>query len=355
MADSAQEKTEQATAKKQTDAAKKGQIAYSKELTGAILFLCGLGTLKAIGDSIYASLSQRVLINFQLPTDAFMTSNPGDYLNSMGSELFGIVAPVFLMAMTLSIVPGLMQTRLQLSPGKMKPDLSKLSPLKGVKKLFSLSSVVTTAQSMVKMALVGIVVWLTIAGAMPTILALSDAPLMHTIGVIVDIIFLMGFRVGAGLLVVAAIDLAYQIWKHKKDLMMSKEDVKEERKKSEGDPKIKAKIKSIQLGMALQRMQQDVKTADVVIRNPTHFAVALKYDRENDCSPKVVGKGRGKMALRIIAIAFEHGVEVVENRPLARELYRSVELGEVIPERLFKAVAAVLAFVFRKRNKKRAS
>ncbi len=352
MADSAQEKTEQATPKKSNDAAKKGQIAYSKEITGAVLFLFGIVTIRGIGDTIFAALSGRLVTNFQLPLNAFSEQDPNDYLASMATEVLSIVGPVFAVAFAITWVPGLLQTKLQLSPSKLKPELGKLNPIKGVKKLFSLNNVVTTIQNLVKMSLVGIVVWVTIAGAMPKILRLSGAPLGEVVDVILDLMFLMGFRVAGGLVAVGIIDTFYRIWKHKKDLMMSKEDVKEERKSSEGDPKIKAKIKSIQLGLALQRMQQDVQTADVVVRNPTHFAVALKYDREAGTSPQVVAKGRGHMALRIIAIAEEAGVEVVENRPLARELYRSVELGEQIPERLFKAVAAVLAFVFKKKQKR---
>ena len=137
--------------------------------------------------------------------------------------------------------------------------------------------------------------------------------------------------------------------------MMSKEDVKEERKKSDGDPQIKARIKQIQREKAMQRMQQDIETADVVVRNPTHFAVALKYDSDISSAPKVVAKGRSKMALHIIEIAKNAGVEVIENRPLARELYRSVRVGAFIPERLFKAVAEVLAYVFQKKNNRHAS
>ncbi len=355
MADSSQEKTEQATPKKVTEAAKKGQIAYSKELTGAILFLSGIAAMKGVGDSIYAALAGRLRTNFALPVHLFRTDDPGTYLTDMGKELFDLVGPMFALAFIMSLAPGLMQTRLVISTQKLKPELNKLNPIQGVKKLFSLTSVINTAQNIVKMALVGLVVWTTIAASMPEILGLADASLLEIVRVIVELVFLMGFRVAAGLLAVGVIDLFYRIWKHKKDLMMSKEDVKEEHRKSEGDPKIKSKIKSIQLKMAMQRMQQEVTTADVVIRNPTHFAVALKYDHTEASSPKVVAKGRGKLALRIIDIAKEHGVEVVENRPLARELYRSVELGDLIPERLFKAVAAVLAYVFRKKNRKLAA
>ncbi|MFT7616425.1 MAG: flagellar biosynthetic protein FlhB [Planctomycetota bacterium] len=351
MADSAQEKTEQATPKKASEAAKKGQIAYSKELTGAVIFLCGIAMIKGVGDSIFAMLSNRLQTSFRLPTESFVTTDPSAFLGSLGAELLGAVGPIFAAAFFITLIPGLMQTKLVLSTKKLEPELSKLNPLKGIKKLFSLNSVVTTIQNLVKMALVGMVVWVTIAGAMPVILKLSGAPLPHIVAETVDLIFLMGFRVAAGLFAVGILDLFYRIWKHKKDLMMSKEDVKEERKKSEGDPKIKAKIKSIQMSLAMQRMQQDVKTADVVVRNPTHFAVALKYDSDANSSPMVVAKGRGHMALRIIKLAEDAGVEVVENRPLARELHRSVEVGEVIPERLFKAVAAVLAFVFKKKNK----
>ncbi len=356
MAESGQEKTEQATPKRREEAAGKGQVGYSKEVSSATLFLGGLVVLKMAGDSLVHALTGKISASFRLPIDIFPDADPAAYLAETATDFFLLLMPVFVVAIVSILGPGLMQTGLKMATKKIKPELTKLNPLTGIKRIFSQESLISTLQSLFKMILVGIVCWITVQGQFDRLMALADAPLNHIVLTIIDVLFLMSFRVAAGLMLIGIIDIFYRRWKLTKDLMMTKEDVKEERKKAEGDPKVKAKIKEIQRSMALQRMFQDIKTADVVVRNPTHFAIALRYDRGRDPAPKVVAKGKDKLALRIIDVAREHGVEVVENRPLARDLYRSVRLGELVPERLFKAVAQILAFVLgRKQKRKRAA
>ncbi|MCB9834066.1 MAG: flagellar biosynthesis protein FlhB, partial [Planctomycetes bacterium] len=353
MAESGQEKTEQATPKRREEAAQRGQIGYSKEVSSAALFLGGLIVLKMAGDQIVLGLLGKIDRSFRLPIDLFPDDDPAPFLTQTATDFFFLLLPVFVVAMVSILGPGLMQTGLKLATKRIQPELSKLNPLNGIKKLFSQENLISTLQSLIKMILVGIVCWITIASRLDRLLALADAPLGSIVETILDVLFLMSFRVAGGLLLIGTIDLFYRRWKLSKDLMMTKEDVKEERKKSEGDPKVKAKIKEIQRSLALQRMFQDIKTADVVVRNPTHFAIALRYDRGRDPAPKVVAKGKDKLALRIIDVAREHGVEVIENRPLARDLYRSVRLGDFVPERLFKAVAQILAYVYGKKQKRR--
>lgn len=350
MADSSQEKTEQPTSGRLDDAKKKGQLAYSKELTAAVLFLVGLGALKLSGGEIFASIVDAAVTMLSLPTATFDEQSPAGFVAQLGRTFLTVLSPIFLVAFVATIGPGLMQTNLNLSLQKLQPDFKRLDPIQGVKKLFSIKQVVTVLQSLAKVGLVGVVVWVTIEAALPRLQSLGGAELSDTIDVVLDLVFLLGFRVGAGLVAIGFLDLLFQRWKHIQDMKMTKEDVKEERKRTEGDPRIKGKIREIQRQLALERMKTDVRTADVVVRNPTHFAVALKYKNGEDASPRVVAKGRALMALRIIELAEEAGVEVIENRPLARELYRSVRVGDYIPERLYKAVAEILAFVFKKRR-----
>ena len=352
MADSTQEKTEQPTARRREEAVEKGQVAYSRELTGAILFLLGLTTLKLGGETLVEALGGAIAAMFRLPVAGLDEETPGAFLAHIGNDVLRRIMPVLAVAFVATLLPGLAQTGLKLSLKKIRPDPEKVNPLKGVKRLVSLKSLVLVLMSLLKVALVGVVVCVTIEAHLPELASLSGKRLGETIAVLLELVFLLGFRVAAGLLVLGFLDLLFQRWKHEKDLMMTKEDVREERKKTEGDPRIKGKIREVQRQMALQRMKADVRTADVVVRNPTHFAVALKYDRGQDGSPRVVAKGRGKMALQIIEIAEKHDVEVVSNPPLARELYRSCRLGDFIPERLFKAVAEILAWVFKKRMRR---
>ncbi len=351
MADSAQEKTEQATPHKKQEARASGQVAYSKDLTGALLFLAGISGLYMAGDRLIAELENVYTTSLSLPVLLLETQSPGGLLAHLGSFVIAGVMPIMMIALLSTLIPGLAQTQLALSPKKLAMDLSKVSPMKGIKRLFSMDAIANLAGSLLKIALVGSLVWYTLDGAIDRIGALTGRPLREILSLLLELIFLLSFRVAAGLATIGFLDLLYRRWKNNKDMMMSKEDAKEERKRTEGDPKIKGRIRELERSLALQRMRTDLKSADVVVRNPTHFAVALRYDRAQDPSPKVVAKGRGLMALTIIRLAEEYGIEVVENRPLARELYRVVRIGDLIPEKLFRAVAELLAYVYRKKKK----
>lgn len=356
MPDTTQDKTEQPTQKRIDDAAEKGQIAYSKELTGALVFIIALGSLQLTGGEIFDTLAALFRKSFALPMDQMMShTTQWDFLGMMLKT--GIMAsiPIFLVAFAAALGPGLAQAGIRLSMKKIMPDPNKLNPIKGIKKLFSLDSFVTAMQNLFKMGLVCVVMYVTLDDAMPKLNEAGEEGLLPSVALVTELVFLVCFRVAGGLVILGVIDILYRRWKHTKDLMMTKEEVKEERKKMEGDPRIKGRIREVQRTLAMQRMKQDVQEADVVVRNPTHFAVALKYDTGNDAAPRVVAKGRALMALSIIRIAEEAGVRVVSNKPLARELYRVAPVGTYVPEHLFVAVAEVLAVVFkdRSRNKTR--
>lgn len=348
-----QEKTEQPTGKRLDEARGRGQVPLSREVVGSLLFVLSLGTIQLSAGESVRLIGETAVRFFSLPfREVLDTDDPTQLLREISEICLDMVSPIFVIAMVTVLVSGFMQIGLRFSLKPLEPKFDKFNPIKGVKKLFGLDNLVLTVQNLVKLTLVATVVWVTLAGAIERIAALGGRPLTDIISTLIELIFLMGFRVGGGLLAIGFIDLLYRRWKHNKDLMMTKQDVKDESKQADGNPEIKGKVREMQRKNAMARMKGEVEEASVVVRNPTHYAIALKY-REGDLAPQVVAKGRALMALTIIRIAEEAGVEVVVNKPLAREMYRTVKVGEWIPERLFRAVAQILAMVYRKKNRRR--
>jgi flagellar biosynthesis protein FlhB len=352
MAENDQEKTEQPTGLRLADARAKGQVAYSHEVTAAVVLLASFATLQMAGGDLMHVLARAMSEMFELPVHFFF-DRPRDLsrLLGTGARVALAIAPFFGIAVVLALLSGFLQVGFNISTEAITLDLTKLNPMANFGKLCSPQSLVKIGTSLLKMAIVAVISYAALKPHAPELAQAQDRPVLQSLDLVVSLMLTIGVRVGGALLALSVLDVLYRKWKHVRDLRMTKEEVKEEGKKTEGDPKIKAKIREAQRAMVLQRMRTDVKRADVVIRNPTHYAIALKYDQTKDSAPKVVAKGRDYMALQIIKIAEEAKVEVVENRPLARELYRSVDLGDVVPERLFRAVAQVLAFVFRKKKK----
>ncbi len=231
------------------------------------------------------------------------------------------------------------------------PKFSKLNPIEGAKRLFSLKSVVEFLKSLLKILIIGGVVYLTLWGERTNITTISKMPLADVLSYTGGLTLELGLKIGMILLVLAILDYFYQRYEFEKSLRMSKQDIKDEHKKSEGDPLIKRKIREKQMRMAIQRMMQEIPKADVVITNPTHYAVALQYDTGRMEAPTVLAKGRDYVALKIKEAAGKHGIVIMENRPLARALYDQVEIGQTIPAELFQAVAEVLAYVYKLKRK----
>ncbi|MSR75858.1 MAG: flagellar biosynthesis protein FlhB [Planctomycetes bacterium] len=356
MSDISAEKSEEATFKRLEEAADKGQIAYSKELGGALLLLLVLGSLKLGGENAATQLSALFERTFSL--QAFRSVNPTN-IGFVLADSFGtgitVLLPVLLTVVAASLVAAHMQVGFSMNMERITPDFNKINPIAGFSRLFSMRSVVSVALSVLKCAALVAVCW----SALDTLLV--DAQFATEAGIGAQASFVaettldLGLRTAAFLLALALFDVFWQRFRHAKDLMMTKEEVKEERKQMEGDPKIKARIRQIQRQMARSRMLTDVKTATVVVRNPTHYAVALRYENGKDNAPRVVAKGMDFMALKIIDIATKAGVPVKSEPPLARQLYRSVKVGRTIPEELFRAVAKVLAWVYRKRGARRSA
>lgn len=346
------EKTEKATPKKRQEARKKGQVAKSMELPSALI-LFGI-TLLLFG---YGSIMRNKV-------EGMFVSTFYDYMHvemTMGNvsvlfanlifEGFLLLAPVFGLAVVMAIVASYSQIGFLLTMEPLKLTFEKLDPIKGLGNLFKLRALVEMVKSILKMTIIGLVVFFTIWKAKADLIEMGRWPLVHTFTYTADLILLLAVQIAAILLVLALFDYMYQKYEYEKNLRMSKDEVKKEYKNSEGDPLIKGKIREKQRRMALQRMMQDVPKADVVITNPTHFAVAIRYDPKKAEAPVVIAKGVDYIALKIRQVAEEHGIVRMENKPLARALHDQVEIGQTIPADLFQAVAEVLAYVYKLKGK----
>ncbi len=262
-----------------------------------------------------------------------------------------IVGPVCAIAMLLGIIPTVAQTRGLFTMKALKPKFSRLNPLEGIKKLFSMQAIVGILKGLIEVIVIAYMIYDEISGRMPVILSLMDTGLMQGLAYIGLSVFDMVMLICILLVFVAAGDFLFQWWQFEKKLKMSKQEVKEEFKQMEGDPQVKSKIKQRQQQMAQSRMMQEVPSADVIIRNPTHYAVALRYDQDKNRAPEVIAKGKDYLAMKIVEIAEKNDIMCVEDPPLARSLYADVDIGREIPFELYNAVAEILTVVYREKKK----
>ncbi|WNQ13748.1 flagellar biosynthesis protein FlhB [Paenibacillus aurantius] len=341
------EKTEPATPKKRQEARKKGQVAKSMELPGAfILFFCFLAFILFGG-----FMKEKYIKLFRVTFHDYMgmevtISNVNSLFGNLLVESLLLLAPIFLVAVLIALVGNYLQIGILFTGDPLLMKFNKINPLEGAKRIFSLRTAVDFLKSILKLAVIGVVVYSTIMGSKDQILGLSRMPLANTMSFVSGLTVQLGIKIGLILIVLAAFDYMYQRYEHEKNLKMSKQDIKDEYKKSEGDPLVKGKIKERQRRMAMQRMMQDVPKADVIITNPTHYAIAIKYESGME-APKVLAKGTDFIAQKIKEVGREHGIVLMENRPLARALHDQVEIGQSIPADLFQAVAEVLAYVYK--------
>ncbi len=342
------EKTEKATPKKRQDARKKGQVVKSAEISGASILLFTFLILMTFSDFYKVRI-------VRLFTDIFMnrlsmevnSENVMALMMRYGIEVMLLLAPVLIVAYLVALLVNYMQVGFLLVGEGLKPKLEKLDPIKGFKNIFSLRSLVEFAKTVFKMTIIGYMVYSTFINYKADIAALSHFSLDAILHFAASVTLSLGVKIAAALMVLAIFDYIYQKYDNEKKLRMSKQDIKDEYKKMEGDPLIKGKIRERQRRMAMQRMMQEVPNADVIITNPTHFAVALKYEGSEMEAPQIIAKGQDYVALRIKEIAKEHGVITMENKPLARALFQRAEIGDAIPADLFQAVAEVLAYVYK--------
>jgi flagellar biosynthetic protein FlhB len=352
------EKTEPATAKKLSDARKEGQVAKSKELGNAVVLISFFLFLK-IGISYIGSRLLESIEYFINKIPEVVVIWNGNIESKVFADLIteGILKviltalPLYLAALVIALVIEIIQVGWQISGKPLQPKLSKISPLKGFKRIFSMNSLVELLKSLLKVGTIAYVVYSTLQDQWGLLLRLYETSFYEAIAIVGTVTIDLGLRVAIIYLIIALADYIYQRWKFARDMRMTKKEVKDEMKSSEGDPQIKGQIRARMREASRRRMMQDLPTADVVITNPTHYAVALKYDADISDAPFVIAKGQDHLAQRIKEIAKEHDIEIVENKPLARSLYANCEVGGVIPNELYQAVADVLAFVYKIKGK----
>jgi len=341
------ERTEEPTAKKLADARNKGQIARSKEL-GTLFVLVGSATgMMVVGPYLVDALSKVMKRLFSITRQEATDINA---LFAVISEtIVGLVAPLawfFFIVFIAAFVGNVLLGGMSFSAKAMAPKWSKLSPLAGFKRMFGTQAAVELLKSLLKFFVVFIVAYLLLYGLFDQILGLSLENIPTNFSHAANMLLWMFLTLTISLLIIAAVDAPYQVWNHKKQLKMTKQEVKDEMKNTEGNPEIKGRIRRAQYEMSQRRMMQDVPSADVVITNPTHYSVAIKYDVESGLAPQVVAKGIDQMAMHIRTIAKEHDIEILQSATLARSLYYTTEANDEIPEELFAAVAQVLAFIY---------
>ena len=350
------EKTEKATPKRRDEARKKGQVAKSQDLNGAIVLLASLLSLTALGPAAWRHMRDAMTNSLALIStpDVIDQQGFGRVLGSAMTDAGLAVLPIAMVCMAAGVATGILQVGWKPSAGAMKPDFKKIDPLKGAKNLFGTHFIFETVKTLVKFAAVGAIAGIALLGQLEELASL--------VGLSPDELLARGAQTSVGIaqkagvayLVIAAADMVWQRYRHEKSLKMDKEEVKQEFKQQTVSPEVRGAIRRRQMQAARARMMDAVPGADVVVTNPTHYAVALRYDGESP-APVVVAKGQDLVAARIRAIAGEHGVPVIADPPLARSLHASVEIDRQIPEELFGAVAQLLAFVYRTAGRRRQS
>lgn len=352
------EKTEQATPKKLSDARKEGQVAKSKELGLGIGLLVMFLMLKLwVGMLGSQFMSLFVQVYNEIPSFTHMVAgqiSTWDFMIIFRETLLKMLLmmlPFSGAALVAGVAIEIYQVKWKPTTKPLIPKLSKMNPLNGFKKIFSLNSFIELLKAILKIVLIGWVAYSTLKNEWKSLFLLYDMPMEQAIALMGDVVINLGIKISLVYLVIAIADLFYQKWKFSEDMKMTKQEVKDEYKQAEGDPKIKGKIRQKMMQASQRRMMQDLPKADVVITNPTHFAVAIKYDADLYDAPYVVAKGSDHLAAKIKEAARENHVEIVENKPLARMLYYNVELGAVIPPELYRAVADILAMVYKLQGK----
>jgi len=349
------EKTEKATPKKREEARKKGQVAHSQEVVSSLELLVTVALFMVLGSFFWkhiVGMFGDVLVH-RLTMDV-NELNVGQLFTRYAYQMLLVLAPVFIGAIAVVFAASYVQFGWLFTTEPLKFKLSGLNPVEGFKRMFSARSLFELVKSTLKLIVVAIVVYMVIWAERDSVLALSHVPVQDIFSFAADLTVRLGIIVAALLFLLAIGDYYFQKYQFEKSIRMSKQDIKDEYKNLEGDPRVKARIRERQRRMAITRMIQDVPKADVIITNPTHYAVALQYDGKKMDAPKVIAKGQDYLALRIREVAKAHDIVTMENKPLARALYERTEIGDTIPSDLFQAVAEVLAYVYRLKGRRNA-
>lgn len=351
------EKTEAPTAKKLNDARKEGQVAKSKEIITALMLLALFVVIKFY----IGNLGQQMIECFSEFYDLFgkIISN-SEYgmrmvdatgVVSLGlTTVLNMIVPFIALAVVIAILGNALQQKWMVTTKPLQPKFSKISPISGLKRMFNVKQLFEVGKSVAMIAVMSYVIYTTVKDKLGVLYTFYNISLYEALEIVGDIIVDLGIKISAVFLVIGFVDLIYQRHKFKEDMKMTKQEVKDEFKNTEGDPQVKGQIRRRMQQVSRRRMMEALPQADVVITNPTHFAVALKYEANKGQAPVVIAKGADYLAFDIKAKAKEYGIEIVENKPLARILYNNVEIGAQIPPELYQAVAEVLAFVYSLKN-----
>jgi flagellar biosynthesis protein FlhB len=346
--DSGGDKTEAPTPRRRQEARDQGNVARSPDLTGALLLIGVLMLLKYFGGALVETL--RTLVAELLSLRSIADLNPDGagavLLRSFMSVALAMV-PLLVGVMVIAMVANVAQTGLIISGQKLTPNLAALNPLRGLSKIFSGGQgAMRLFMSLLKVGLVGLMAYSAVAGRLGQIVLAQELSFIQITGLATQIVYAIIMRIGLLLLVLAIIDYVYQRRRIERELMMSKQEVKEEMKRMEGDPHVKARRRQMAMAQHRERLKSTVPKADVIVTNPTEFAVALQYDATKMHAPRVVAKGRGYLAARIRQIAVANGIPILERKPLARALYKLCNVGQEIPEQFYSAVAEIIAYVY---------
>ncbi|MBE5934365.1 MAG: flagellar biosynthesis protein FlhB [Lachnospiraceae bacterium] len=349
------EKTEDATSKKLEKAREEGQVAKSMELVTGVSLLLLFVALKAFVGTVGQGFMESFVKNYN-----YIGNYVGKTYDSNISfgifreillDVIKIGAPFYIVAVVSAIGVNVGQISWKVTTKPLMPKLERLDPIKGFQRMFSKDKLVELLKSILKVGIIFYVVYSTMKDSLDLLLTLYDYSLMDAVAIVGDVVISLGIKISALLLGLGVADLLYQKIKFKNEMKMTKQEVKDEYKQTEGDPQIKGKIRRKMQESSMRRMMQEIPEADVVITNPTHFAVAIKYDKSVSAAPLVTAKGADHLAQRIKEIAREYKVEIVENKPLARMLYYNVEIGNEIPPELYQMVADILAHVYQAQNR----
>ncbi|MEK6675120.1 MAG: flagellar biosynthesis protein FlhB [Planctomycetota bacterium] len=339
------ERTEPATPRRRAEARMRGQIAKSHDLVVASILLAGFVALELAGGRIWSSMLS-IMKSALSPQEPWSLAETLPFTLAASSETGWRLAPVLLAVAAAAFVVLFAQTGPLLTFEPITPSLSKINPLQGIARLFSVNSIVHTLMNIAKLVLVASVGYAAVASYIPAVIHAFTLGHMEQFHLGAKLTFRLGITISTALFILALFDFAYQRLRHERSLRMTKEEVKDELRNMEGDPGIKRRRRQLQLQFMTQRLRKDVPKAHVVVTNPTHVAIAIAYDSASMSAPKVVAKGADEIALRIRQIAQQHGIPIVEKKPLARALYDAVEVGQFIPERFYQAIAEILAYVY---------
>ena len=347
------EKTEPATQKKLEDARKEGQVAKSREIANGVGLLMLFVVMRLWSGPLgirflqtFNSVYNRIPYVTKLLGGVTPEREMFTLFRTQMIQIIIMLAPVLIVGVVVAFLCDYVQVKWKPTAKPLQPKFSKLNPAKGFKKIFSAQSLVELIKSIAKILLIGYITYSYVKGKDRLIPALLDMPILQAIQLIGDTVINLGIRISAVYLIISAVDFGYQKWKFAKDMKMTKQEVKDEYKNQEGNPEIKGKIRQRMREASMRRMMQSVPSADVVITNPTHYAVAIKYDSEIAPAPLVVAKGADYLAQRMKNIAKDNDVYIMEDKPLARMLYANVDVGAMIPPELYQAVAEILALVY---------